>query len=349
MNFVKNAQSPRSALVVGAGLAGCAVANRLAARGVEVTLVDALPGLARATSGNLMGAVRPLLNRGDTTQARFTRAAFIYTLETLHRLRAAGHVVRGEFHGLLHLAKHEVEAAKMRTLLNEQNWPAEYVRWVNEDEATLLAGVQVARGGYWFPSAGWLDPSSYCQALVNEHIGRITLHWNTEVRRLEDFPTEIAVLANAHAVLQFAPDLPLHTVRGQVSYVPASAFSPPRIPVAGDGYVMPVYQGVSVVGATYEHDNMTLDLLSASHAENHQRLTRLLPHQQVPPFSAGRSGLRTVAANRLPVMGQVPGMANTFVLTALASRGITWCSLAAEQLAAMACGEPLTEGQSTHG
>ena len=43
-------------------------------------------------------------------------------------------------------------------------------------------------------------------------------------------------------------------MRGQVSELPADAFAPPQVPVAGDGYVLPARDGISVVGATYEFD-----------------------------------------------------------------------------------------------
>lgn len=330
-----------TAFIIGAGLAGCALANRLAARGVQVTLVDALPGLAHATSGNRMGAVQPLLARGDSAPAQFTRAAYFYTLETLQRLAAQGQHVVGNFQGLLHLAKDEADAQKMQTLLHEQTWPTEFVRWVHVDEASALAGVPVARGGYWFPQAGWLQPASYCAALINEYAAQISLHFNTRITQLDTSSADCVVLANAYAAMQFAPQLKLHTVRGQVSYFSAQHFQAPRVPVAGDGYVMPAYEGISVVGATYEHDAMTLELRASSHQENEQRLERLLPGQsfEVPASLEGRAGLRTVRPSRLPLLGAVPGMSGVYVLTALGSRGITWVSLCAEVLAAQICGE----------
>ena len=326
--------SPRTAFIIGAGLAGCAAANRLAARGFQVSVVDALPGLAQATSGNRMGAVQPVLARGDTPQAQFTRAAYFYTLETLQRLAAQGQHVVGNFQGLLHLAKDEADAQKMQTLLHEQTWPTEFVRWVHVDEASALAGVPVARGGYWFPQAGWLQPASYCAALINEYAAQISLHFNTRITQLDTSSADCVVLANAYAAMQFAPQLKLHTVRGQVSHINTENFQAPRVPVTGDGYVMPSYEGISVVGATYEHDDMTLELRPSSHQENWQRLQRLLPGQGRVAESvlAGRAGIRTVRPNRLPLVGAVPGMPKVYALTALGSRGITWAAWCAELL-----------------
>jgi tRNA 5-methylaminomethyl-2-thiouridine biosynthesis bifunctional protein len=336
---------PRTVTVLGAGLAGCSVANRLAARGCQVTLIDALPELAQATSGNRMGAVQPVLARHDTLAAQWTRSAYFDTLRMVSRLRASGQAIDGQFQGLLHLAKDEHDAQKMQDLLREQNWPPAFVRWVNVDEASALAGVRVARGGYWFAQAGWLKPASYCRALVQEHEQRIECRLGAQVETLaqlqHDFPAQAYVLAHAYAVQSWYPALSLQAVRGQLSHWPEACFQAPRVPVAGDGYVMPAHQGLSVVGATYEHDSLALDLRDSAQEQNRLRLQRLLPGQTVAPSHDGRAGVRTVMRDRLPILGCLDTSAQVYVWSALASRGITWASLGAETLVALLCHDPL--------
>jgi tRNA 5-methylaminomethyl-2-thiouridine biosynthesis bifunctional protein len=113
------------------------------------------------------------------------------------------------------------------------------------------------------------------------------------------------------------------------------------VPVAGDGYVMPAYQGLSVVGATYEHDSLALDLRASAQEQNRLRLQRLLPGQTVAPSHDGRAGIRTVMRDRLPILGCLDATAQVYVWSALASRGMTWASLGAETLAATLCHDPL--------
>jgi tRNA 5-methylaminomethyl-2-thiouridine biosynthesis bifunctional protein len=64
---------PRHAVVIGAGLAGCAAAERLCARGWEVTLVERHAGPAQEASGNLAGIFMPLLSKDDNIPTRLTR------------------------------------------------------------------------------------------------------------------------------------------------------------------------------------------------------------------------------------------------------------------------------------
>lgn len=341
----KGFDRPGCVTVLGAGLAGCSVANRLAARGCRVRLVDALPGLAQATSGNRMGAIQPLFARRDSVAAQWTRSAFFDTLRTASRLRFQGLEIVGQFDGLLHLAKDEHDAQKMQDLLHEQDWPATLVRWVDRDEASALAGVKVARGAYWFAQAGWLSPASYCRALVQEYEQHMECHFGVQVETLaqlqHDFPAQAYVLAHAYAVQSWYPALSLQAVRGQLSHWPEACFQAPRVPVAGDGYVMPAYQGLSVVGATYEHDSLALDLRASAQEQNRLRLQRLLPGQTVAPSHDGRAGIRTVMRDRLPILGCLDATAQVYVWSALASRGMTWASLGAETLAAQLCHDPL--------
>src|SRR6185369_6222008 len=69
-----NAGDARHALVLGAGLAGTACAQRLAARGWSVDLLERAPAPARGASGNPLGLAAPLLNLADGANARFSRA-----------------------------------------------------------------------------------------------------------------------------------------------------------------------------------------------------------------------------------------------------------------------------------
>src|SRR5262245_64179598 len=79
----KSGEAPRrerSALVVGAGLAGAAVCERLCARGWEVELVERHGKPAQEASGNPAGAFHPVVTPDDSVFARLTRAGFLASL-----------------------------------------------------------------------------------------------------------------------------------------------------------------------------------------------------------------------------------------------------------------------------
>src|SRR5260363_406543 len=68
----------RHAIVIGAGLAGCAVVERLAARGWQITLIERRAQPARETSGHTAGLFHPLITKQEGVKSRLTRAGFLY-------------------------------------------------------------------------------------------------------------------------------------------------------------------------------------------------------------------------------------------------------------------------------
>jgi tRNA 5-methylaminomethyl-2-thiouridine biosynthesis bifunctional protein len=59
----------RHAIVIGAGLAGSSAAERLAARGWTITLIERAQAPGEGASGNLAGVLRPC-PRSTTTASR---------------------------------------------------------------------------------------------------------------------------------------------------------------------------------------------------------------------------------------------------------------------------------------
>ncbi|MEE4465391.1 FAD-dependent oxidoreductase, partial [Azotobacter chroococcum] len=77
---------PREALVIGAGLAGCAAAASLARRGWQVTLLERRAAVAEETSGNPQGVLYLKLSAHGTALSRLIVAGFGFTRRLLQRL-----------------------------------------------------------------------------------------------------------------------------------------------------------------------------------------------------------------------------------------------------------------------
>ena len=81
---------PQHAIVIGAGLAGSSAAERLAARGWTIDLIERAAAPGEGASGNLAGVLRPLPSVDDNRLARLTRAGFVHACAHLQSLTAAG-------------------------------------------------------------------------------------------------------------------------------------------------------------------------------------------------------------------------------------------------------------------
>ncbi len=349
--FVK----PRHVVVIGAGVAGSATAHALAQRGVAVTVLEQAAAAGQGASGNPLAVFRPMLSRDDNRASRLTRAAFLHNLRAW---AALGEQVEWSRCGVLHLPKDAITAAKLQQALGNAAPPAEFARWVEQDEARALANWPVDAPGLFFPSAGWVVPGSLCRAWLNHPA--IQTRTDCTVARLQAvsngwqvldaddsvlIEADAVVLANACDVLKLVPGQPwpLHTERGQITQLPKGSLPELRRVIAREGYVAPGPLQ-PLVGATYEHDDEDTTPRRESDLANLARLEAILPGA-ASHFDAeavtGRASLRALLPDRLPIVGAVNGQVGLHVAAGYASRGVVWAGLLGEALADQITGQPM--------
>jgi len=375
----------RHAVVVGAGLAGCALADRLAARGWRVTIVERHARAGCEASGNPAGVFHPLLSRDDSVASRITRAGFLYALARWQTLERAGHAFARSRDGLLQIADDESQAQWLSETIESLDYPRQLVHALSAPQMLAAAGVRVERGGWCYPLGGSLDPTALCAALCASAGEAIEWRAGVEAQRVERDRNAWAVLdasgkvvarasvvifANARDATRLAGlrHAPTRIVRGQLTRLPRGASPPLRLPLVGDGYAIPLADGL-MTGATYDIDDAGEDLRAQSHSDNLARLARMLPGFDLaqsaskldPASLEGRVAFRCVTSDRLPMLGaladeaqgtreaaalrgaglldlpRAPGLYGAF---AFGSRGLVWASLGAELLASQLEGEP---------
>ncbi|HZQ72026.1 MAG TPA: bifunctional tRNA (5-methylaminomethyl-2-thiouridine)(34)-methyltransferase MnmD/FAD-dependent 5-carboxymethylaminomethyl-2-thiouridine(34) oxidoreductase MnmC [Burkholderiales bacterium] len=324
----------RKALVIGAGLAGAAMCERLCARGWQVTLLERHAAPAQEASGNLAGTFHPIMTPDDSVFARLTRAGFLHASQKLKSLDG----VRWDPCGVLQLARDEKEARSQAAAMEALAPPPAYAQGVTREEASRHAGVALAAGGLWFPGAGWIQPRSFVEALLRACGERLTRRFSHEVQALEK--DAVTVLCTGHDDLHRIPHARLRRVRGQVSYAPEGALEAPRVVVLRGGFVLPPIDETCVIGASFDIEDDDAAVRASSHAGNVERLSRILPGASLDPDRLeGRVGFRIVAPDRLPLAGAIAH--DVHALLALGSRGLVWAPLAAELVASALEGEPL--------
>ncbi|MEW6312505.1 MAG: bifunctional tRNA (5-methylaminomethyl-2-thiouridine)(34)-methyltransferase MnmD/FAD-dependent 5-carboxymethylaminomethyl-2-thiouridine(34) oxidoreductase MnmC [Pseudomonadota bacterium] len=349
----------RAAVVIGAGIAGAAMCERLAARGWNVTLLEREAGPAQAASGNHAGVLLPIVSKDDRPAARLSRTCYLYALNLLRELADEGKGLIWSQCGVAQLARDAKHERQQRDAIAALRLPADFARFLERDAMSALLDHAAPIGGWYFPHGAWVNPPSLCRALLARHPQRIRTLYGATVTTLEQgnngewrlhnqrgklLATAFTViLANADAARSFVPHLPLSCARGQVSHLPGEALAALPCVVCRQGYVTPPHDGVSCLGATFDHDD-DAGLRLASHLENLARLDRMLPGLAADYDAAqldGRVGFRTVTPDKLPLAGILPGAAGMYGLLGLGARGLVWAPLAAELLAAQLADEPL--------
>ena len=337
----------REAIVIGAGLAGCAVVERLAARGWNITLIERHERIASEASGNPAGVFHPLMTRDDNVASRLTRSGFLHALARWRALEDAGHAFARSTRGMIHLAESADDFARMRDAFDALGAPSDYVSLLDTDAARAHLNLPVAHGGLLFPHGGAVWPAGVCAAQIAAAGERVKLRAGTEVARLERdrdiwravdaagatlAEAPVVVLANAGDAVRLAGlrHVALQPVRGQLTLLPAGSTAPLPCPTIGDGYAVPLDDGTLLIGATFEPDDVDRTMRTAGHIENLERVRHLLPGLigELPDVDTlrGRVAFRWVVADRVPVIGpladEAQAVANARALSGAKARDL---------------------------
>ena len=368
---------PSDCIVIGAGLAGAAVAASLARRGWQVTVLDAASTPAAGASGLPAGVLAPHVSPDDSVLSRLSRSGIRIMLQQADSLLQTGTDWRPT--GVLE-----------RCIEHPRKLPAAWqagqaLADAAHDWTTLATAKQLEQAGLppdapalWHVRAGWIKPACMVQAWLATP--GVTWQGQSDacqlVRHADQWQVldaagqvlaqaELVVLAAGHssgalaesAGLAFA--LALQPIRGQASWglhAPDIAHAMPDFPVNGHGSLVanvPLAQGMAwVIGSTFERDACSRDIRPEDEQHNFSKLQTLLPvaaqavaNQFDRHQVQGWAGIRCATPSRLPSLGALENVPDVWLSSGMGSRGLSFAALCAELLAARLHGEPLPLAQ----
>ena len=370
----------QQAIVVGAGLAGAAAARALAQRGWHVQVLEMRSSVAHGGSGVPVGVLSSHVSLDDNPLSQLTRQGLQWT-----RRFAQAHLEEGvDWRGQGVLERRITPEGADKKAWEQPAPDSVWHDHVHPASAALLSQTGLADAStpsVWHTQGAWIKPTALVHALLkHDHIEVVTRaeveslqrlasgEWQLRVKNHISIPnmgsshtysTETAphvVLAlGAHTPdflnqVLYVDHMGLHPIAGLVSWglqQPQHVFPP--FPVNGHGSFVagvPTQAGTAwYSGATFERNAMMAQVTPTAHAENQQRLARLLPAvaaQLQDLFAQGEGlqawqGVRCASVNRIPKVGpldeaQFPGL---YILAGMGSRGLTLSLLCADVLAAL--------------
>lgn len=372
--YMEAESGPLRVAVVGAGIAGAAMASALSRRGCQVHVFDPVldQGLGGAHKGHSAIAVSPVFNRTDDLKSRLSRAG---VLAALRQWQGLPEPARPRVCGTLYPSLSESDALKDRQAIELMRLSSQWVRWLTPAEALEHAGVPAVHGGVWFPYGQQIRPEPLLEALLSRpgvHCHSVSIACLQELVPDQWILIDTAgathaafdkvVLANARgahpllntlirtdALPRFNAATPL---AGEVFDIRPWHDEQPAAIVAGHGYWLPVVAGRTTVGSTYRRHVQQAELTHQGLQDVLEKMKVLapepfahLPAGSAPDVDAGLplegwAGWRLSVADRLPLLGPVIDSQSIWLATAYASRGFSWAALAGELLAACWCNEP---------
>ncbi|PPA05882.1 bifunctional tRNA (5-methylaminomethyl-2-thiouridine)(34)-methyltransferase MnmD/FAD-dependent 5-carboxymethylaminomethyl-2-thiouridine(34) oxidoreductase MnmC [Pseudomonas sp. MWU12-2312b] len=311
----------RRALVIGAGLAGCASAASLAARGWQVSVLERHQEVAQEASGNPQGVLYLKLSAHGTTLSQMIVSGFGYTRRQLEHLQRS---TDWDDCGVLQLAFNAKEAERQLQLA--EAFPADLLHLLDQPQAQALAGIGLAQGGLYFPEGGWVHPPALCQWQMAHPQIQLLSHRDVLALRRADGEWQawdgdqllasapVVVLAGAAEIQRFAETsgLPLKRIRGQITRLPQTPQSQAlNTVVCAEGYVAPARLGEHTLGASFDFKSDDLTPTTAEHLGNlamleeisHDLVTRLQVDKLDPESLQGRAAFRCTSPDYLPIVG----------------------------------------------
>ncbi|RMR05974.1 bifunctional tRNA (5-methylaminomethyl-2-thiouridine)(34)-methyltransferase MnmD/FAD-dependent 5-carboxymethylaminomethyl-2-thiouridine(34) oxidoreductase MnmC [Pseudomonas syringae group genomosp. 3] len=311
----------RKALVIGAGLAGCATAQSLAQRGWQVSLLERHAAPAQEASGNPQGVLYLKLSAHGTALSQLILSGFGHTRRQLERLQRG---VEWDACGVLQLTFDDKEAQRQKQLA--EAFPESLLHLLDQPAAEEQSGIALNSGGLFYPEGGWVHPPALCHAQIQHaNIRLIAHHQALELRRVDDQwqvwsdaqlidSAPVVVLAGAADIKQFSQsaELPLKRIRGQITSLPQTGASAAlRTVVCAEGYVAPARLGEHTLGASFDFNSVDLTPNVADHLGNLALLqeisadlaSRLEAADRPPEQLQGRAAFRCTSPDYLPIVG----------------------------------------------
>lgn len=334
-------RQPSTAVVIGAGLAGAAIANSLARRGWQVVVLDAASAPASGASSLPAGLLVPHVSPDDSLLSRLSRSGVRMTLQQSHGL-----LMQGTDWSQSGVLAHDVERANDRATARLQSSAGAAADWSRPAAPAQLAGAGLAdtSRALWHAAAGWIKPAR----LVSVWLSAPGIAWrgNTRVATMQPHAkgwqaldaagavlaqADLVVLAAAYGSQALAGSVnpaswALQAVRGQVSWGVHQAQHQgqvqaknqmtgwPDFPVNGHGGLIPAVPGPQgltwLMGASYERGCNVPAVKQQDHDQNLERLRHLLPQTAgvlADQFNCGTvqgwAGIRCATPGRLPTLG----------------------------------------------
>ena len=318
----------KTAIIIGAGLAGAHTASSLAKTGWRVTVLDKADQIASGASGNYQGVIYTKPASKETKEDGFYLSAFQYAVQHFKcnfKPLTDKNATLWKQTGLLQLAQTADDEARLQSVITSSEG-SDLMSWQTPEQASTISGIPLDCPALFYPDSGWVNPVEACRTLLQHENIQVICHQeaiNIE-QALDDwivttqdntFKANIVVLAAAWESDRFEQTnhLNLTPIRGQVSRLALNEAKPtatPRVVICSDAYVTPIDSNHLNFGATFDLKDTDTQYRLEDVEKNVNKLKKIsrefdsLNQIELNQYE-GRAAVRCITNDRLPVVGQI--------------------------------------------
>ena len=324
---VLNRPAPAVA-IIGAGIAGAALARALGAEGVKPVVLEADRAGAGA-SGFPAALVTPRMDLGDAGIA----ALFAQALERARTLycQVSGAVVT---EGVTQHPGSERDTGRFARVADQPLWVPGAMTAEADGSLHMACALTVRPAGILDAWLAGVDPVP----LTVDRLEPTASGWSIHAATGQTLDVDIVVIAAGWGVEGLLQDLAITPVRGQAEWTEGQC---PAAQAWG-GYVAPTAHGF-LFGATHDRGDTATDTRATDTERNLATLAGRNPALAEAARQTAiqsRAAVRATTRDRLPLAGPAPGRPGLFVLCGLGSRGFCLAPLLAEHVAALILDRP---------
>tara|TARA_R110000751_G_scaffold15290_2_gene49373 strand:- start:68848 stop:70839 length:1992 start_codon:yes stop_codon:yes gene_type:complete len=313
--------------IIGGGLAGANCAYALSKRGLSATLYCKENTLAQGASGNAQGGFYPLLNAQAGHGSQIQALAFNFASTLYQQLISQGFDYSHQWCGTLQLGFNDKVVSRYRKLVENQTWPEAMLHWVDPQQATQLANLDLPYPGLFIPQGGWINlPELVAQlakaadatVVPNKHLKSLVQSndtWQLSWQDGSQTRADIVIMATGSdsADCQQMSQLPFRLIRGQVEAIRSqNELAKLSTVLCHKGYLTPAWQGSHALGSTYIKDDKNCDYRGSEQQVNlamhQQALSKCDWLEAIEPTTNGRASIRCSTPDHLPMVGAVPNI-----------------------------------------
>ncbi|MBR8465637.1 bifunctional tRNA (5-methylaminomethyl-2-thiouridine)(34)-methyltransferase MnmD/FAD-dependent 5-carboxymethylaminomethyl-2-thiouridine(34) oxidoreductase MnmC [Campylobacter sp. faydin G-140] len=286
-----------TALIIGAGIAGLATAFNFIQNGFHVIIAEARDGVAQNGSGNVCGALMPLITQPSVALGRMHINAFLQAVR-FYKQNSRQNLIK--FNGCVEYAY-------------DEHLYKRYAHWLQIQANEVLKFDANAKPypAMFIKNGATVQPHKLCKSLArnfnillnhqyksHHHLknGQISVKFKAQ----KSIKTDILIFATGSESIKIFKNLPISSVRGQVTHIKPLLNN--DTPLSAKGYICPAINGTQIIGATYARNEYYDEPRDADNNENLSSVSEFLQGEK-PQIMGAKVGYRSYSSDRFPIIG----------------------------------------------